>query len=54
VADMIDRDWLLILGGLLLIVLITAIVAVCSTGSVPAPDDPPEPRMEEVVGPSRR
>jgi hypothetical protein len=47
--DVIDRDWLLIIGGLLVILLVTAIVAVCSTGVWTAPDDLPEPEIEEVV-----
>ncbi len=46
---MVDRDWLLIMVGLLLIVLVTTLVAVCSTGVLTAPDDPPEPELEEVV-----
>ena len=47
---MMDRDWLLILGGLLVIFLVTALVALCSTGVLTAPDDLPEPEIEEVVG----
>jgi hypothetical protein len=46
---MIDRDWLLILGGLLVIAVVIALAAVCSTGVLTAPDDPPEPEIEEVV-----
>jgi hypothetical protein len=47
---MVDRDWLLILGGLLVIAVVIALAAVCSTGVLTAPDDPPEPEIEEVVG----
>jgi hypothetical protein len=47
---MVDRDWLVILGGLLVILLAIVIVAVCSTGVVTAPADPPEPEIEEVAG----
>jgi len=44
-----DRDWLLILGALLVILLAIAIVAVCSTSLLTAPAAiPPEP--EELVG----
>ena len=46
---MVDRDWLLILLGLLVIALVTAIVALCSTGVLTAPDDLQEPEIEEVV-----
>ena len=48
-ADDMDRDWLLILGALLVILLAIAIVAVCSTSLLTAPAAiPPEP--EELVG----
>ena len=47
---MMDRGWLLILGGLLVIAVVIALAAVCSTGVLTAPDDPPEPDIEELVG----
>jgi hypothetical protein len=48
--DVVDRDWLLILGGLLVMLLVVVFVAVCSTRVVTAPDNPPEPEIEEVMG----
>jgi hypothetical protein len=34
---MVDRDWLLILGGLLVIVVVVALAAVCSTSVLTGP-----------------
>jgi hypothetical protein len=44
-----DREWLLIALGMLIIAVVVAIVAMCSVGALPAPDDPPQPKLQDLV-----
>jgi hypothetical protein len=44
-----DREWLLIALGMLIIAVVVAFVALCSVGALPAPDDPPQPELQDLV-----
>jgi hypothetical protein len=44
-----DREWLLIGLGMLIIAVAVAIVAMCSVGALPAPDDPPQPERQDLA-----
>jgi hypothetical protein len=44
-----DREWLLIALGMLIIAVVVALVALCSVGAFPAPDDPPQPELQDLV-----
>ena len=46
-----DRDWLLIMLALLVLLLLlsTAVIGLCSIGALPPPDVPPQPEIEDVA-----
>jgi hypothetical protein len=45
----LDREWLMIIAGGIVLLLTVLVVAVCSGMHPPAPDDPPGPELQETV-----